>query len=142
MARSEMPKDRVRLVVLLAVLVLGTGAIVLTAWIREGSEAATPSSVSFPRPRSLVLHANCAGNLTARLTETGSEVRVDEIVGDVHGTEACATSVTFDLDRSLGPRALVVAGERWYRRTPDCPADGARGHFGPVHGEVPAACLT
>lgn len=66
------------------------------------------------------LVTTCANDLTAKIEESGDELRVTEIEGEpVDGD--CEGVLVVQLGAPLGGRQVIVEGEPWVELPPGCP---------------------
>lgn len=72
------------------------------------------------QPGVLEIAATCADDVSVKVEETTSEVRITDVTGvPIDGD--CGGGVTVELEAPLGDRDVVVNGERWVRLAPSCP---------------------
>lgn len=84
-----------------------------------GSNELQPSSIEEQPDGSFALFVECADAVSARVTETPDEVRIDRVRGSrVDGD--CLGIRPLDLEAPIGDRRLSVNGERWMRIDADC----------------------
>lgn len=69
----------------------------------------------------LELVLECSRHLSADVTETPSEIRIDGIEGAVLSGDDCEGVVPLMLDAPIGDRAVVVEGNRWVELAESCP---------------------
>lgn len=63
----------------------------------------------------------CSERLSAAVTETESEIRIDGIEGDAMFGDDCEGVLPLRLDAPIGGRSVVVEGERWVELAESCP---------------------
>ena len=100
-----------RAVVLVAALTLAAAAC--------GSNGVEPSDIAELPDGTYMLYTNCADEFSAVVTESDSEIRVDEVRGDAVDGD-CVGAVPLDLDAPIGAREVVVNGDRWVRIDANC----------------------
>lgn len=84
-----------------------------------GSDGVEPSDIEELPDGTFVLYTPCAADVSAVVTESDSEVRVDDIRGDALDGD-CLGAVPLDLDAPVGDREVVVNGDRWVRIDANC----------------------
>lgn len=84
-----------------------------------GGDGVEPSDIAELPDGTYVLYTNCADEVSAVVTESDGEIRVDEVRGDVVDGD-CVGAVPLDLDAPIGARAVVVNGDRWVRIDANC----------------------
>ncbi|MEM1334519.1 MAG: hypothetical protein AAGG08_13785 [Actinomycetota bacterium] len=63
----------------------------------------------------------CSQDLSADVTETQSEVRIESIEGDVLRGDDCEGVLPLRLDEPVGGRTVVVDGATWVELADTCP---------------------
>lgn len=84
-----------------------------------GNDGVQPSEIEELPDGTYMLYTPCADDVSAVVTESGSDVRVDDIRGDALDGD-CLGAVPLDLDAPVGDREVIVNGDRWVRIDANC----------------------
>lgn len=102
-----------------------------------------PSSLIEETPRRLWLMTSCTQeSVSARVTETAAEVRIDDVRAERYDRGDCQGAATIDLDAPIGDRIVTVDGDTWIRIDDDCDhAEYARADVEEAWGwHIPIPC--
>ena len=102
----------------------GTGVVALVVGLAIcaaacGNDALEPSDIEELPDGTYMLYTPCADDVSAVVTESDSEIRIDDVRGEALDGD-CLGGLQLDLDAPIGGRVVVVNGDRWVRIDANC----------------------
>jgi hypothetical protein len=92
---------------------------IILSLVACGGDSLEPSDIGELPGGTYVLYTPCAQNVSADVAESDTEIRVDDIRGDVLDGD-CLGAVPLDLDAPIGERKVIVNGDTWMRIDANC----------------------